>query len=192
MKRSLLAIGALLFVATSVLADDKNPVVIMDTSAGTIKIMLMQDKSPITVKNFLDYVEAKHFDNTVFHRVIPGFMIQGGGFEAGMIEKKTRPPIVNESSNMISNGRGTIAMARTNNPNSATAQFFINLVDNKRLDKSPRSDGYCAFGKVIDGMDVVDKIAGVKTGTKTDAAGNPHENVPLENVVIKSVRLAKD
>ncbi|HSQ58013.1 MAG TPA: peptidylprolyl isomerase, partial [Gemmata sp.] len=139
---------------------------------------------PITVKNFLSYVEDKHYDGLIFHRVIETFMIQGGGFQPGMKEKKTKDPIKNEAANGLSNVRGTLAMARTSDPDSATAQFFINVVDNKFLDKSPKSDGYAVFGKVIEGMDVVDKIKAVKTGTK---AG--FKDVPNEDVVIKSVRL---
>ena len=161
-----------------------NPVVVMDTSMGTIKIELLEDKSPITVKNFLSYVEDKHYDGLIFHRVIETFMIQGGGFQPGMKEKKTKDPIKNEAANGLSNVRGTLAMARTSDPDSATAQFFINVVDNKFLDKSPKSEGYAVFGKVIEGMDVVDKIKAVKTGTK---AG--FKDVPNEDVVIKSVRL---
>jgi cyclophilin family peptidyl-prolyl cis-trans isomerase len=165
--------------------DAKNPVVVLDTSMGTIKIELLADKSPITVKNFLQYVDSKHFDGTVFHRVIPNFMIQGGGMEPGLKEKPTKDPIQNEAGNGLSNTRGTIAMARTNDPNSATAQFFINLKDNDFLNKSARSAGYCVFGKVIDGMDVVDKIAQVPTGT-----AGMHQNVPTKDVVIKAVRRA--
>jgi cyclophilin family peptidyl-prolyl cis-trans isomerase len=168
-------------------AADKNPVVIMDTSMGPIKIELFADKAPVTVKNFLDYVDAKFYDGTIFHRVIPDFMIQGGGFEPGMKQKQTREPIKNESSNGLSNVRGTIAMARTNEPNSATAQFYINVKDNKFLDKDQAKDGvgYCVFGKVIEGMDVVDKIKEVPTGNK-----GGHANVPLKDVTIKSVRRA--
>jgi peptidyl-prolyl cis-trans isomerase B (cyclophilin B) len=152
----------------------------METSLGTIKIELNEDKAPITVKNFLSYVDGKFYDNTVFHRVISDFMIQGGGFEPGMKEKTTRPPIKNESPNGLSNVRGSVAMARTSDPDSATAQFYINVVDNSRSLDKPR---YCVFGQVIDGMDVVDKIKAVKTGSR---AG--HQDVPAQDVVIKSVR----
>jgi cyclophilin family peptidyl-prolyl cis-trans isomerase len=172
-----------------------NPVVVMETSLGTIKIELFEDKSPITVKNFLSYVDDKFYDGTVFHRVIPDFMVQGGGFESGMKQKKTKDPIKNESGNGLSNTAGTLAMARTNDPNSATSQFFINVGDNSRLDKF--GGGYCVFGKVIDGMDVVNKIKGVKTGTKKqkiEVDGKevevPHQNVPVDDVVIKSVKRA--
>ena len=160
-----------------------NPVVVVDTSMGEISIELFEDKSPITVKNFLDYVEAKHYDGLIFHRVIPGFMIQGGGMEPGMKERKTRDPIKNEASNGVSNERGTIAMARTNNPDSATGQFFININNNTNLNKNAASAGYCAFGRVIKGMEVVDKIKDVPTGNK-----GPHGDVPTTDVTIKSIR----
>jgi peptidyl-prolyl cis-trans isomerase B (cyclophilin B) len=152
-----------------------------------VKIELFEDKAPVTVKNFLTYVEDKHFDGTVFHRVIETFMIQGGGFEPGMKQKKTRDPIKNEASNGLSNARGTLAMARTSDPDSATAQFFVNVVDNKFLDKNDSSAGYAVFGKVTEGMDVVDKIKAVKTGTKMG-----HKDVPNEDVVIKSIRVVTD
>src|SRR5262245_23448640 len=159
----------------------------METSMGPIKIELFADKAPGTVKNFLDYVDAKFYDGTIFHRVISNFMIQGGGFEPGMTQKKTREPIKNESANGLSNVTGTLAMARTPDPNSATAQFFINVKDNKFLDKAEAQDGvgYCVFGKVIEGIEVVNKMKEVQTGTK---AG--HKDVPLQDVVIKSVRRA--
>lgn len=194
MKRMLLASLAAVLLAGVVNAADKNPVVVMDTSMGQIKIELFADKAPITVKNFLAYAEDKHYDGTIFHRVIPTFMIQGGGFQPGMKEKKTRDPIKNESANGLSNARGTIAMARlgvdvgpVKAADSATAQFFINVKDNPGLDKNrdPRGAGYCVFGQVIEGMDVVDKIRAVETGEK-----GGHENVPVQDVVIKSVRKA--
>lgn len=169
--------------------DTKNTVVVMETSMGTIKIELYADKAPITVKNFLTYVDEKHYDNTVFHRVIPGFMIQGGGFSPGMKEKPTKAPIKNESGNGLSNARGTLAMARTSVPDSATSQFFINHGErNQFLDKANSRDGvgYCVFGKVIDGMDVVDKIAKVETG---NVGG--HGDVPKQDVMIKSIRRAQ-
>jgi cyclophilin family peptidyl-prolyl cis-trans isomerase len=189
MRRSfLLALAAGVLGASEAVSQDKNPIVVMETSMGTIKIELDHAKAPITVKNFLDYAEAKHYDGLIFHRVIPGFMIQGGGFEPGMKERKTNAPIKNESTNGLSNKRGTIAMARTNVPDSATSQFFINHKDNDMLDKAKSQDGvgYCVFGKVIDGIDVVDKIAAVRTGAR---AG--HKDVPTEDVVIKSVRVQK-
>lgn len=172
-------------VATLMFAGpSKNPVVVMETSMGTIKIELDQEKAPITVKNFLNYVEDKFYDGTIFHRVIKDFMIQGGGFEPGMKQRETRAPIKNEATNGLSNVRGTIAMARTNRPDSATAQFFINVVDNSnKLDAGVAGAGYCVFGKVISGMDVVDKIREVKTTSK---AG--HDDVPESDVLIKSVR----
>lgn len=184
MRLSLLCLGLLLTFSTSLFAQ-KNPVVQMETSKGTIKIELFADKAPETVKNFLAYVEKKHYDGTIFHRVIPSFMIQGGGFAQGMREKPTSSPIKNESSNGLSNTKGTIAMARTSAPNSATAQFFINVRDNDMLDKAKSRDGagYCVFGKVIDGMDAVDKIKAVTTGQM-----GQHGDVPVEDVVIKSVR----
>jgi cyclophilin family peptidyl-prolyl cis-trans isomerase len=186
-----------------------NPVVVMETSKGTIKIELFADKAPGTVKNFLGYVDDKFYDGTIFHRVMGAentedmkdFMIQGGGFTEERKEKKTKEPIKNEADNGVSNTRGTIAMARTNNPDSATAQFFINVKDNDFLDKNARSAGYAVFGKVIEGLDVVDKIKAVKTGTKTFTVPNPREpgktveapfeNVPEENIVIKSIRVEK-
>jgi cyclophilin family peptidyl-prolyl cis-trans isomerase len=188
MKRLLLAafVLGLALLPPAFAQEGKNPRVVMDTSAGKIVIELNAEKAPITVKNFLQYVDAKHYDGTIFHRVIPDFMIQGGGFEPGMREKKTLDPIKNEAVNRLSNLRGTIAMARTDDPNSATAQFFINSEDNKRLDKSDDSDGYAVFGKVVDGMDVVDKIRRVKTSTQKGS-----KNVPNDDVVIKSVRRVK-
>ncbi|HEY1860301.1 MAG TPA: peptidylprolyl isomerase [Gemmataceae bacterium] len=162
-----------------------NSTVVMQTSLGSLKIELFADKAPITVQNFLDYAADGFYDNTVFHRVIPGFMIQGGGFEPGMKQKKTKAAIKNESSNGLANQRGTLAMARTSDPHSATAQFFINAKDNAFLDKAKAQDGvgYCVFGKVVEGMDVVGKIEGVKTGNR-----GGHGDVPLTDVLIQSVR----
>ena len=174
-----------------------NTVVVMKTSMGSIKIELNDEKAPVTVKNFLGYVDAKFYDNTVFHRVIKGFMIQAGGFDATspIKQKKTKDPIVNEGSNGLKNERGTLSMARTNDPNSATSQFFINLVDNTSLNASGSNAGYAVFGKVIEGMDVVDKIAGVATtNAKAIARSGDQEiettfqNVPQTNVVVESVR----
>ena len=138
----------------------------------------------MTVKNFIRYAEEGFYDGTIFHRVIPNFMIQGGGFKSDMQQKKTHEQIVNEAKNGLKNDRGTIAMARTNDPNSATAQFFINHRNNDSLNYSPQNPGYAVFGKVIEGMDVVDKIAAVKTSQK-----GPHGDVPVEPVVIKSARV---
>jgi peptidyl-prolyl cis-trans isomerase B (cyclophilin B) len=164
------------------------PVVVIDTTMGVIKAELWDDETPETVKNFLQHVDASHYDDLVFHRVIPGFMIQGGGMTKDLRPKPTLPPIRNEASAELRNDRGTLAMARTNDPHSATSQFFINLVDNHALnhkEETPRGYGYCAFGKVIEGMSVVDEIAKVRTTTV-----GPHENVPAEPVVIKSIRKA--
>ena len=170
-----------------------NPIVVIETSMGNIKVELYEDKAPITVKNFLGYVDDKFYDGTIFHRVIgkensgKDFMVQGGGFEPGMKEKKkTKDPIKNEASNGLQNTRGTLAMARTGVVDSATAQFFINVGDNTFLDhKGPNQYGYAVFGKVIEGMDVVDKIKAVKT---TNKAG--HDDVPVEDVVIRSIKRA--
>ena len=160
----------------------ENPIVLLETTSGDILIELYPDKAPETVKNFLQYVDDGFYNNTIFHRVIPGFMIQGGGMGARMDEKETREPIKNEADNGVKNERGTIAMARTMEPHSASAQFFINLVDNDFLNFSEPTIngwGYCVFGKVTAGMDVVDKIAKVKTKTV-----GIHENVPADLVMI--------
>ncbi len=162
------------------------PVVILDTSLGVIEIELDAEKAPISAQNFVDYVEAKHYDGLVFHRVIPNFMIQGGGYDPNFKERATKPPIKNESSNGLKNDRGTVAMARTSAPNSATAQFFINVRNNDFLNKDRSQDGvgYAVFGKVTVGLDVVDKIKEVQTGSK-----GPHSDVPLTPVVIKTARV---
>jgi peptidyl-prolyl cis-trans isomerase B (cyclophilin B) len=178
-----------------------NPVVEVETTMGSFKVELYARKAPITVKNFLAYVDEKLYDGTVFHRVIGDFMIQGGGFEAGKLseEKPTRAPIKNEASNGLSNKRGTIAMARTDDPDSATSQFFINVEDNtpstkRNLDRKgnlPGQEGYAVFGKVIEGMDVVDKIREVPTEVRViEIQGRkvPMEDVPVKDVVIKSIR----
>jgi peptidyl-prolyl cis-trans isomerase A (cyclophilin A) len=163
-----------------------NPVVIISTSMGDIKIELYPDKAPETVKNFLSYVNEKRYDGTVFHRVIPNFMIQGGGFTVDMKQKPTKAPIKNEADNGFNNDTGTIAMARTSAVDSATSQFFINLVDNHFLNHGARDFGYAVFGKVIEGMDVVRKISEVKTGSQ-----GPFQDVPIEPVVIKSARVVE-
>jgi peptidyl-prolyl cis-trans isomerase B (cyclophilin B) len=184
--------AALSFGTSSSAAEEKNmanPVVVMETSEGTIKIELWPDKAPKTVANFLSYVDEKFYDDTIFHRVIANFMIQGGGFTPDMIQKSTHAPVKNEARADVKNVRGTIAMARTGVVDSATAQFFINTVDNPFLDhagETPRSFGYAVFGKVIDGMDVVDKIRKVAIANR-----GPFENVPVEPVVIKSIRRAE-
>ena len=168
--------------AKKAMRDASNPVVTLSTTMGDITIELYKKEAPKTVDNFLAYAKKKHYDGTIFHRVIDNFMIQGGGFDKDMKEKATMPPVVNEASNGLSNAVGTVAMARTNDPNSATAQFFINVKDNKFLDKNASSAGYAVFGKVIDGMAVVNEIKVIKTKTQ-----GMFENVPLVPVVIKSV-----
>ena len=162
-----------------------NPVVRLTTTEGDIVIRLDARRAPITVSNFLSYVREGHYDGTIFHRVIPGFMAQGGGFDKDMTEKPTGRPIPNESGNGHSNLRGTIAMARTGDPHSATAQFFINLVDNERLDPSPRGWGYTVFGAVTEGLEILDKIATMPTGAK----GRFQSDVPNKDVIITSARL---
>jgi len=158
------------------------PRVQLKTGMGTIVLELNEAKAPKTVANFLQYVREKHYDGTIFHRVMDGFMIQGGGFDANMQQKATRAPIALEADNGLKNDRGTIAMARTANPNSATAQFFINVVDNAGLNApKPDGHGYAVFGRVVEGMEVVDKIRAVPTGNR---AG--HQNVPKDNVLIES------
>ena len=158
------------------------------TSLGAFTLQLDAEKAPKTVENFLAYVAAGHYDNTIFHRVIKGFMIQGGGFEPGMKQKECRAPIDNEAANGLKNKRGTIAMARTGDPHSASAQFFINLVPNTFLDYPSRDGwGYAVFGKVTEGMDVVDKIAQVRAGNR-----GMHQNVPVEPVVIQSVKVISE
>ncbi|CAB3803179.1 peptidylprolyl isomerase [Paraburkholderia sediminicola] len=155
----------------------------LHTNHGVIKLELDAEKAPKSVENFLNYVKAGHYDNTVFHRVIDGFMIQGGGFEPGMKQKPTAEPINNEANNGLKNVNGSIAMARTNDPHSATAQFFINVNDNDFLNHSsptPQGWGYAVFGKVVEGMDVVEKIKKVKTGSK-----GFHQDVPADDVVIE-------
>jgi peptidyl-prolyl cis-trans isomerase B (cyclophilin B) len=156
-------------------------VIKLHTNLGTIALELDADKAPKTVANFLAYASAGHYDGTIFHRVIDGFMIQGGGFLPGMKQKPTNAPVENEAKNGLKNARGTVAMARTSDPHSATAQFFINVSDNGFLDY-PGQDGwgYCVFGRVVEGMDVVDKIKGVRTGRS-----GFHQDVPVEDVVIE-------
>lgn len=160
--------------------------IVIATSKGEIEVELWGEKAPKTVANFLSYVDDNFFAETIFHRVMPGFMIQGGGFKVDMSQKSTRSPVENEADNGVANSRGTIAMARTSDPHSATAQFFINLVDNRFLNhtsKDTRGWGYCAFGKVTSGMDVVDAIAGVSTSNS-----GMHQNVPTVPVTITGVR----
>jgi cyclophilin family peptidyl-prolyl cis-trans isomerase len=185
MIRIALVILALL-VPSAVLA--ANPHVDLKTSSGTILIELYPDKAPKTVENFLQYVRDGHYDGTIFHRVIPGFMIQGGGFNADFKERATRAPIRNEAENAPKNTVGTLAMARTSDPHSATGQFFINVVDNSNLDfrfTTQEGYGYTVFGKVVKGMDVVERI--VKVATGSGPAG--HANVPLKPIIIESARV---
>ena len=161
--------------------------VVLHTNFGDIKLELDAEKAPKTVANFLEYIKSGHFDGTIFHRVIDGFMIQGGGFEPGMVQKSTKMPIENEADNGLKNETGTIAMARTMDPHSASAQFFINVKDNHFLNHTAKNTdgwGYCVFGKVTDGMDIVNKIKGVKT---TFRAG--HQDVPVDDVVIESAEI---
>lgn len=159
--------------------------IIFHTNKGDIKIKTFDEQAPQTVKNFIDYCQAGFYDHTIFHRVINGFMIQGGGFEPNMQQKATHAPIKNEAANGLKNKRGTLSMARTNDPHSATSQFFINVVDNDFLDyraSNPAGFGYCVFAEVVDGMAVVDAIAKVKTGRN-----GHHDDVPLEAVIIEKV-----
>ncbi len=159
----------------------------LTTNFGVIKLKLDAEKAPKTAENFLNYVKQGHYDGTIFHRVIPGFMVQGGGFTKDMDQKPTAATIDNEANNGLKNLRGTIAMARTNAPHSASAQFFINLVDNDFLNFSsptPQGWGYCVFGSVVEGLEIVDKIAQVKTGNN-----GYHQDVPLEAVVIEKARV---
>ncbi|UZE97756.1 peptidylprolyl isomerase [Alkalimarinus alittae] len=160
--------------------------VLIETNHGDITVKLNPEKAPITVKNFLGYVNSGFYTKTVFHRVIPGFMIQGGGFYKSMDKLPTRTPIRNEASNGLHNNRGTIAMARTSDPHSASSQFFINVANNNFLDYSAQSMGYAVFGNVVDGMDVVEKIENVKTTKR-----NMHANIPVDPVVIKSISVVK-
>ena len=185
MRTGFIATLIIMMTISSVSASEEkneNPEIILETTKGKIVLQLDAKKAPVTVGNFKDYVESGHYDGTIFHRVIPGFMIQGGGFTPDMRQKPVKDPIKNEADNGLKNKRGTIAMARTPTPHSATAQFFINTEDNSFLDhksKDIKGWGYAVFGKVIEGMDVVDSIASVKTGIK-----GGHRDVPVEPVVI--------
>lgn len=188
LRRVLIVIVTLLLSAGPVLGQGgENPLVVMETSQGKVKLELFRNRAPVSVGNFLEYVAADFYDGTIFHRVIRGFMIQGGGFDTEFRQKETRAPIRNEADNGLENRRGTLAMARTADPDSATAQFFINLVDNSMLDRpSPDGHGYAVFGRVTEGMEVVDRIAGVRTGSK-----GRFQDVPLELVRIKSIRVVR-
>jgi cyclophilin family peptidyl-prolyl cis-trans isomerase len=193
---ALLVLGAFLLCFQTVAAPQPpsptaapgNPVVVITTSAGEITAELFKDRAPASVENFLQYANDGFYAGTIFHRVIPGFMIQGGGFTRDMVEKPTRPPIRNEAANGLSNVRGTLAMARTRALRSATSQFFINVADNgSKLDHrgySPDDFGYAVFGRVLTGMDVVDRIVGARTGRV-----GPHDDVPVDAVVITGVRV---
>jgi peptidyl-prolyl cis-trans isomerase B (cyclophilin B) len=187
MKIAWISALSVLAAVTPAVAGD-NPKVLIETTNGNIVLELYADKAPETVKNFLTYVDDGFYNGTIFHRVIPNFMIQGGGFTADMKQKRTRPPIKNEADNGLKNDRGTIAMARTQDPNSATAQFFINSADNDFLNhtgKTPQGWGYAVFGRVVEGMEVVDAISAVKTGNM-----GMHQDVPKTAVVIsKAARL---
>jgi peptidyl-prolyl cis-trans isomerase A (cyclophilin A)/peptidyl-prolyl cis-trans isomerase B (cyclophilin B) len=200
MKRNLVWIGMALLAAglgsmtlaageQSAEQPEENPVVLMKTNLGTIEIELYRNEAPVTVENFLRYVKEGHYDGTIFHRVIKGFMIQGGGFDADMSQKKTHEPIKNEADNGLENQPGTIAMARTGDPHSATAQFYINTVNNSALNfrsKDPRGWGYTVFGKVTSGMDVVQAIESSPTGSKAPFPKDvPRETVLIESVTVK-------
>jgi peptidyl-prolyl cis-trans isomerase A (cyclophilin A) len=184
MKKILMIAFCMLFAAAVVHAEEANPKVLLETSLGNIVIELDAKKAPISTKNFLEYVDAGHYNGIIFHRVIKGFMIQGGGMTAGLQPKATRASIKNEADNGLKNVRGTIAMARTNVVDSATSQFFINTVDNANLDhKGPQSYGYAVFGKVVEGMDVVDKIESTPTGRMQG-----FQDVPLSTITIKNAK----
>ncbi len=183
MKIRLPAALAALVVCTAALAAD--PQVELKTSMGTITLELYPDKAPKSVENFLQYVRDGHYKGTIFHRVIPGFMIQGGGFNVDFVQKKTRAPIQNEASNGLRNDKYTIAMARTSDPHSATAQFFINVNDNAALNFAPGNAGYAVFGKVVQGVDVINRIAAIETGPGVP----PHRDVPRKPIVIEDAKL---
>ena len=179
--KKLLITTSLLLASSHLFA---NTMVDMKTSMGNIEIELYDDKAPISAKNFESYVKSNFYAGTIFHRVIPGFMVQGGGLDVNMIEKTTKAPISNEANNGLKNTRGTLAMARTSDPNSATSQFFINVADNTFLNRSQMDAGYAVFGKVTKGMDIVDKIVSVPTGNY-----GMHQNVPKQPIKIMSVQI---
>ena len=188
--RYLAAVCGTLLVAGNAACTDNVPRVRIETNLGEIIVELDPHKAPATTANFIAYARDGFYKDLIFHRVIPGFMIQGGGFKAGMQQRQTRPPINNEADNGLRNLRGTIAMARTSDPHSATSQFFINLKDNDFLDfkeKTPQGWGYCVFGKVVEGLDVVDKIAASETG-----AVGPHGDVPKQTVTIHRATVSGD
>jgi cyclophilin family peptidyl-prolyl cis-trans isomerase len=184
------AVAAVLIQApppTAVPAPSQGPTVVLETSMGRIVLGLFPDKAPVSVRNFLRYVRQGYYDGTIFHRVIPDFMVQGGGFDAALKQKPTQAAIVNEAKTAPRNSRGTVAMARTNAPNSATSQFFINLKDNHRLDYGIGGAGYAVFGEVTEGMDVVERIAAVPTSSRP-----PHDDVPTTPVFLKTARVQGD
>jgi len=183
----MIAASAVLMFPLAAMAQGNAPAVKFQTTMGDFVVEVYPDKAPKTVDNFLQYVKAKHYDGTIFHRVINNFMVQGGGYTKTYSEKPTRPPVVLEASNGLANTLGTIAMARTNDPNSATAQFFINVKDNAFLNAKGPSDGYTVFGKVISGMDVIEKIKTVSTGS----GGMFPSDVPATPIVINSATLVK-
>ena len=183
MKSNFCALIAGTLLCTHALAAD--PRVELKTNMGTITLELYTDKTPKTVENFLQYVRDGHYKGTIFHRVIPGFMIQGGGFTVDFVQKKTRAPIRNEAASGLKNDVGTIAMARTSDPHSATAQFFINVNNNVSLNFAPGNPGYAAFGKVVSGMAVVEKIAAAATGPGVP----PHQDVPRKPIVIEDAKI---
>lgn len=178
-----LIIAALPLTTVAETMEEDGPMVVFETNFGDITLELMPDEAPVTVENFLQYVDDGFYDGTVFHRVVPGFVIQGGGFNESMEQKETRPPITNEADNGVKNTRGSLSMARTQQVDSATSQFFINLSDNAFLDHGSRDFGYAVFARVVDGMDVVDQIAEVSTGNH-----GMHQDVPQEPVVVKQAR----
>jgi len=184
-----LCAALILFTGCNAMSESKNPVVTLETTKGNIIIELYPEKAPETVANFIQYVQDGFYDGTIFHRVIPNFMVQGGGFTDDMSEKSTREPIKNEANNGLANENGTIAMARTPNPHSASSQFFINVKDNAFLDfqnETPNGWGYCVFGKVSEGMDVVNSIVAVPTGNH-----GMHQDVPVEPIIIMKASVAE-
>lgn len=198
MRLLIISVFTLLTFTSIVYAEDKkdmsattaNQIVKIETSLGDIEVELNAEKAPISAKNFIDYVSSGFYDGTIFHRVIPDFMVQGGGFDGDFNQKSTNAAIQNEADNGLKNARGTLAMARTPDPNSATAQFFINLKNNSFLDfksKTPQGWGYAVFGQVVKGMDIVDKIAAQPTGSH-----GHHQDVPKEQIVIKKVSIVSD
>lgn len=184
---SFLSLFLAAFSYAETVANTDLPRVVIQTSEGNVELQLRPDLAPQTVENFLTYVDSGYYEGTIFHRVIPGFMVQGGGFDESLNQKSTRPPVPNEARPTAKNLRATVAMARTSNPDSATSQFFINLVDNAYLDAGSRGPGYTVFGRVIEGMGVVDEIASQRTGTR-----NGMGDVPLEAITIQSIRRTQE